>query len=358
MRPKNTIKSQDGKMEILYSEIQNSCMCVSLYALLQYLLLFDEETISKHTCYFTGYAVDETIGNKLPGFHFDVKQTINKVLTPSRWWKKIALQVTRDLRFPFIKNTKIYAQDLGFLSSLIGKQSYSLLSDGPNFLTMNMQPDSAEYMRHVRINNSLLGKIERLFYGNVAVHTLGDNPQCTEFFLTEANSSPVLENKAVHIDSFHELWQNSSERKKQFILNVFDVTDDDIASMENVEIMFLSQPLVQDGLLKKDEYIGLLHAIFRHYDTSKMLIKPHPRDVFDYASIFPEVSVFRKKVNVQLLVLMGTKLQRAVTICSSSINAFPNEVEADWFGVQCHPAIGEYYGNDLKPYRPYNQMTL
>ena len=44
---KNTIiKSQDGKLEVKYSEVQNSCMCVSLFALLQYLLLFDEDTIN------------------------------------------------------------------------------------------------------------------------------------------------------------------------------------------------------------------------------------------------------------------------------------------------------------------------
>lgn len=352
------IISKDRSSEISYDEIRNSCMCVSIYALLQYFLLFDEQTIRKHTCYFTGYAVDKAISDKLPGYHFDVKQTINKTFVPSRWWDKFALRVTRNVRFPFIKNTNIYAQDLGFLSSLIGKQSYNMLSDAPNFLTMNMQPDSAEYLRHVRKNNSIQGKIERLLYGNVAVHTLGDNPQCTDIFLTEKNISPVLENKNIHINSFQELWQCSSESKKKFILDVFNVTDEDIASLQNMETMFLSQPLVQDGILKRDEYITILKGIFKHYDTSKMLVKPHPRDTFDYVHYFPGISVFKKKVNVQLLVLLGATLQRAVTICSSSINAFPNEVEADWFGQKCHPALVDFYGNDLKPFRPYNQMTL
>ncbi len=355
---KKTIKSQDGAIVIPYNEIRNSCMCVSLYALLQYLLLFDEEIIRKHTCYFTGYAVDGTISNKLPGYHFDVKQTINKTFTPSRWLDKFVLRLTRNARFPFIKNTKIYAQDLGFLSSLIGKQSYSMLSDGPNFLTMNMQPDSAEYLRHARKNNSLQGKIEKLLYGNVAVHTLGDNPQCTDLFLTEKNVSPVLEDKIVHIDSFLDLWKNASESKKQFILDVFNVTESDIESLKKVETMFLSQPLVQDGILKKDEYITLLEGIFKHYDTSKMLVKPHPRDTFDYVHYFPEISVFEKKVNVQLLVLLGAKLKRAVTVCSSSVNAFPEEVEVDWFGTGCHPALLEFYGDNMKPFRPYNQKEL
>ena len=157
MSKTKSIKSQDGKLEVKYDEVQNSCMCVSLYALLQYLLLFDEDTIQRHTCFFLGYAVNKDISRKLPGYHFKVKQTINKTFTPSRWMDKLTLRIFRNCKYPFIKNTTIYAQDMGFLSSLIGRQSYSMLADAPNFLTMNMQPDSAEYQRHLLRNNTLQG---------------------------------------------------------------------------------------------------------------------------------------------------------------------------------------------------------
>lgn len=352
-----SIKSQDGKLEVKYSEIQNSCMCVSLYALLQYLLLFDEDTIKNHTCYFLGYAVNEEISRKLPGYHFNVKQTINKTFTPSRWLDKLHLRLIRNAKFPFLKDTEIYAQDLGFLSSLIGGQSYSMLADGPNFLTMNMQPDSAEFLRQEKRRHSLQGKAERILYGNVAVHTLGNNPQCKAFYLTEENTSPVLGNKKVIINSFQELWQRSSDTKKQFILDLFGVNRQDSRILEERTTMFLTQPLVQDNVLTEGEYLSLLRSIFSHYDLSKMVIKTHPRDMFDYKKHFPDVAVYDKKINIQLMLLSGVDIQRAVTICSSSINAFPNEVEADWFGPTAHPAIEKFYGK-MKPFRPYNQMTL
>lgn len=352
-----TIKSQDGKIEIPYSEIRNSCMCVTIYALLQYLLLFDEETTRKHTCYFTGYGVDETISRKLPGFHFDVRQTINKTFTPSRWLDKMHLRLVRNAKFPFLKDTEIYAQDLGFLSSLIGGQSYSMLADGPNFLTMNMQPDSAEFLRQEKKRHSLQGKAERILYGNVAVHTLGNNPQCKAFYLTEENISPVLKDKPTHINSFQELWQRSSESKKQFILDLFGVDGQDSQILEGRTTMFLTQPLVQDSVLTEGEYLSLLRRVFSHYDLSKMVIKTHPRDMFDYWKHFPDVAVYDKKINIQLMLLSGVDIQKAVTICSSSINAFPNEVEADWFGPNAHPAIEKFYGK-MTPFRACNLMKL
>lgn len=356
---KNTIiKSQDGKLEVKYSEVQNSCMCVSLFALLQYLLLFDEDTIKKRTCYFLGYAVNEDISRKLPGYHFKVKQTVNKTFTPSRWMDKLSLRIFRNCKYPFIQNTKIYAQDLGFLSSLIGRQSYTMLADAPNFLTMNMQPDSAEYQRHLHRNNTLQGKLEKLLYGNVAVHTLGDNPQCVAFYLTEKNHSPVLDNKKVIINSFQELWQKSSDTKKQFIMDLFGVNTDDAQKLLGKNIMFLTQPLVQDNILQENEYLTLLQSIFNHYDRSKVIIKTHPRDAFPYRQYFPDIEVYDKKVNIQLLLLSGVRLQKAVTICSSSINAFPNEVEADWFGTGLHPNLRQFYGEEMKPFRPYHQMSL
>jgi len=354
---KNYIQSPDGKLQVKYEEITNSCMCVSLYALLQYLLLFDEDTIKHHTCYFLGYAVNEKISAKLPGYHFDTKQTINKTFAPSRWLDKFSLRLSRNRRYPFLKNTKIYAQDLGFLSSLIGKQTYSMLADGPNFLTMNMQPDSAEYQRHERKRHSLQGKVEKLLYGNVAVNTLGNNPQCQAFYLTEENTSPVLLNKQAYVNSFQELWQESSDSKKRFILDLFDVNDEDTQMLKDKSIMFLTQPLVQDNMLTEQEYVSLLQSVFSGYDASQIVIKTHPRDRFDYRRYFPEIAVYDKKINIQLLLLSDVHIQRAVTICSSSINAFPNDVEADWFGSQVHPAIQQYYG-DMTPFRPYNQKTI
>ena len=141
-------------------------------------------------------------------------------------------------------------------------------------------------------------------------------------------------------------------------MDLFGVNMDDAQRLIGKDIMFLTQPLVQDNILQEEEYLTLLQSIFKHYDRSRMIVKTHPRDSFPYHRYFPDIEVYDKKVNIQLLLLSGVRLQKAVTICSSSINAFPDEVEADWFGTGVHPRLGQFFGNDLCPYRPYNQMTL
>ena len=141
-------------------------------------------------------------------------------------------------------------------------------------------------------------------------------------------------------------------------MDLFGVNTDDAQRLIGKNIMFLTQPLVQDNILQENEYLTLLQSIFNHYDRSKVVIKTHPRDTFPYKQYFPDIEVYDKKVNIQLLLLSGVRLQKAVTICSSSINAFPNEVEADWFGTGMHPNLRQFYGEEMKPFRPYNQMTL
>ncbi|MCR4813150.1 MAG: glycosyltransferase family 52 protein [Bacteroidales bacterium] len=347
------IISLDGKIKIKYSDIQNVCMTSSIYALLQYLLLFDDDTVIHKTCYMVGNAVNEEISSKLPAIHFQGKQT-GTLWTPSRWLYKLYLRLSRDIRFPFLKRTKIYGHDMGFLAPLIGKRDYFFLSDGPLCMSQNMQENSAEYQRQLRKHRTLTGRMEGFLYGKVAIWTWGNNDQCKEFYMTEENRSVSFKDKPVHIRSLKEMWDESSNEKKQFIQYVFNVTKEDLTLLKSKNLMFLTQPMIKDGILSENEYIDVLNNIFSRYDTSQMLLKLHPRDDFDYKKHFPKIDVYSKPVNMQLLVLLGTNVERAITICSSSVNSFPESVEVDWFGVGLHPKLEKYFGTPVPPYRRHN----
>lgn len=347
----------NGASPVPYSNITHACMTPSIHALLQYLLLFDYDTVANHTAYFTGYAVSQAIASRLPGVWFPVRQTGNRQ-SLSRVFSKIAIRATSHLRYPFLRNAHIFAFDVGFVPPLIGNRPYALLSDGPLGITQNMQTTSAEYIRQQHRSHSIQGRLEEMFFGPVAVRGWGNNPQCREFYMTEENQCVVFRDKPVHVNSLRSLWEHAEPATHHYIKHIFDVDDSDIAILNSRPYIFCTQPMVKDGILSEKEYLAILNPIFEHYGTSKLLLKLHPRDDFDYQHYFPEVTVYSKKVNMQLLVLLGANVERASTICSSSVNSFPPEVQVDWYGTDFHPKLKAWFGSAVPPARPYNQITF
>lgn len=351
------IVSADGLLSVPFDDVTHACMTGSIHALLQYLMLFDYDIVAKHTCYFLGYGVSPEVSAHLPAYYFNTKQT-GTVLTPSRWFDKISMRLGRNRNYPFLKKSEIFAMDVGFVPPLIGKQPYALLSDGPLGISQNMQVTSAEYQRQIKKKHSLQGRLEELLYGPVAVFGWGNNPQCREFYLTEENNAVVLEGKPVHVRSLRQMWESASRETRQLVLNVYGIDDNDIRLLNSKRYMFLTQPFTRDRTLTDEEYCHLLQRVFSHYDTSQLLLKLHPRDNFDYQKYFPDITVYDKKVNMQLLVLLGATVERAITICSSSVNSFPESVPVDWFGVDIHPKLKSFFGEMVPPYRSYNQVSL
>lgn len=350
------IRSEDGNLSVSYNEVRHACMTGSIHGLLQYLLLFDYETVAHHTCYFLGYGVKPQVAKHLPAVYFSTKQT-GTVLTPSRWVDKIRIRLTKNFKYPFLRRAKIFAIDLGFVTPLIGHRNYYLLSDGPLGLSQNMNLASAEYQRQIRKHKTIQGRLEELLYGPTAVFAWGNNDQCREFYLTEQNDSAVIGDKPVHIKSLQEMWKDASDQQRCFVKKVFEITDEDIRLLSSRKYMFLTQPMLRDRILTEREYLDILEQIFSHYDMSQLLLKLHPRDNFNYHRYFPDVAIYDKNVNMQLLVLLGTQVERAITICSSSVNSFPENVEVDWFGVEIHPKLKSFFGEMVPPYRKYNQMS-
>lgn len=336
----------------------NTCMALSMYALMYYLLLMDEETILHRTYYVLGTAVPKSVSDRLNGHYLWSSSQKRKQVNLARWGYKLWTKLVKGIKYPFLKETELYAQDIGVLSVLIGKRQYKLLPDGPNFLTLNMNNDSAEYIRMQRIASSFIGKLQNLMYGPVFVHFLGDNNQCKEIYLSEENYSPVLNRRKVHIHPLAEMWESSSESKQKLIMDIFDIQQADLELINSRPVIFFSQPLVEDSILDEEEYLNLLKKILAHYNTSEVLIKTHPRDHFDYKKHFCEISVFDKKVNIQLLAFFCEKTKRVSTIFSTSVEAFPLNVEVDWFGTEAHPNIERHYGKGYVAKRPHNHIEL
>jgi hypothetical protein len=358
MRKNKLIKSQDGKLEVKYDNAENVCICMGMYALLLYLLIHNSDTIKKHTIYAFDEGVPQDIRDKLPSIFIRSRypQTLKYKLL--RKIIRLYTAIQRSIKYSFLKNATIYAQDGTFPAILIGKKDYFFLPECPNFFTIHANEGSPYIEKSIKKSKSMIGRIEKIILGAPVVLDFGNNSQCKKIYLTEKNKSPLLEGKELVVNSLKDLWSGSEEEKREFILDLFNVTKEDIALLGNKSIIFFSQPLVYDRILNESDYIELLKKVFAFYTPSELIIKTHPRDTFDYKKYFPEIEVFSKPVNMQLLSLVNLSFKTAVTIFSTAVYDLPESIEVDWVGADAHPNIKEYMGSNFTPPRTYNQMHL
>ena len=346
-------KQQLQKFGLTQADITHVCIAPTLYPLLQYLLLVDDNIAFQHTFYFVNEVIPENARCKLPCkcynyFGKSITQKWNRRL------QKLRMRFFRYIDFPFLKSAEIFAYDLPPGGLLVGNRPYILLPDAPNCLTLNAQYTSAAYIRMQEHANTLFGRIQKIIFGDIFVHYLGYNSQCKAIFMTEENIAPVLEGKEFRINSLESMWACASPQKKDFILNLFDVTRKDILILNSRPNLFFSQPLLKDCGLMDIEYANILTQLFSNYPPDSIIIKTHPRDQFDYAKYFPNIIVFSKPISSQLLNFMGVKPQKIITISSTAIEGFPESIECDYYGNKVHPKIEHCLGKDFKPIRIVN----
>ncbi len=325
---------------------------VVLYSLMQYIFLMDIDTIENHTYFFFSHAIDKNVAKKFK--HYTQFKDTTKMNPLYRVLYKLKIRFTQYHKYPFLRNANLYAQDHMF-GMLLRNRNYSLLEDGPNFLSNSMGKSGYILKLQKERQHKLSSKIEEWLYGPVTIKFFGNNKYCSDIYLTEENTSTVLEGKRVHVKSLEDMWQESTDEKKDYILNKFNVFTEDIIVLSKRSIAFMTQPLVDDGILTNDEYKSLLQKVFSKYNTHKMVIKTHPRDKFAYKKYFPEIEVFDNPIGMQLLALAGVHFERFVTLFSSSVSGLPYKAEIDYFGTQVHPKLFNYYG-DIEPKFPCNLL--
>ena len=345
-------------MEARKSDITNVCITFSLYGLMQYLLLVDEDTARNRTFYFFGDGIDPSIRNRSCSEHFSTRPSPDWKEALSRRFRKAWMRLLKYNRYPFLRTAALYAQDWLYPSMLIGSRNYSLLSDSPLFLDWNMQTDCKLYQRQMKEKETLKGKLMMLLYGRLSVMNYGNNAQCQRFYLTAPNDTPVQRGKETVVKSLEEMWAEADESHRRFVMEVFDIEKDTLPKDEGRDILFITQPWVDDEILSEEECRELTDRMMAHYDRGRVVIKRHPRDTVDYASWYPDIPRQDKVVNLELLMMLGYKPKKVVTISSSVVDFLPESVDVDWFDTNVHEKIRKLCGDTVQPRRHVNRVVL
>lgn len=322
----------------MYSR-RNCCVVDTYYALALYLLYSSFDEI-KDTVFFIGSTICKDVESQLPSVtRFDNKKHTEKISAIEFIKLRIEFLVRRMFQ---VRGRVMYGQDhLPYFELLLGRGHYVLLEDSPgvfsrcfsvNFLKPRIVP---------------MGFREGLFhwlrYGTLFGRIMGMNDQCVNRIITDKCdiSSDAISGRKYELVSLEDLWHKSSEEKKQYIKRVFGITATVLEESAGFASVFLTQPFREDCGLSDEEWVSVIRPILC---DGKTMVKVHPRDKFDYKKYFPNVYILDVCAPMQLLVMLGLHFEKAITICSSSINAFPNSVEKVVIGTQVSPKIKAVYG--------------
>jgi hypothetical protein len=311
------------------------CLTNTVYSLLLYLLYSSEEEIDK-TFFFFGQGIDQSIRKNFfdnhyffPGskkFRSETNKTKRRIRT-LLYLISISLfaWVMRRTHWSFLEKADYFVQDhLHFSGCIIGRKNYTLLEDAPYCFRL--------FVPHFRRPSENI--LVRFFSSRRKQRAFGKNRQCNEIIITENEIYPYMEEKRIINVSLHSLWDKSSTLKRQLVMDIFNVVADDIESIRSKENILFTQCFVEDGYITPEERSRIYREIVDNYDRNTLLIKKHPRETFDYKTLFPDITLFEKPVPMHLFTLLGVHFKRAITVSSSIAASFDYAIEIDWYGTE------------------------
>lgn len=318
------------------------CVTGSIYVLFIYLLISDEEDLN-NSYYFITDSIKSGLKNKLGNCyvmnHKDV-QFSNIVFTVL--WRKYK----QLFGWRFLKNADFFGLDYYWFIPY--KSPFNYIEDAPEIFKISSLPNkSPDRCKKYWKNKCHLSKIFlKLLCGPYYMNYVAIARNISRVYKTQPDDkAPWLDiSKCVDIN-IRELWSKSSQKKREWILNVFSLSKSDIDFLNSKKIILYTQQFFDDKYLSEIEHMKLYEFIIQKYPSELILIKTHPRDTFPYEKYFPNIPVFRKNVPSQLLMCLGENMDRAVTVSSSAVRDLPPSVQIDWYGNEICPKLLRHLGH-------------
>lgn len=279
----------------------------SLWSLLIYLVISEEEDIKRTKYFFLDKGIHSTVrrnfehvllyGNADAKLHWRVVRFLN-IFNP----------LYKRIKYPYLCYADIYGIDQGWeIQSIIGRRPYTLIEDG-----------IIDYKVDRNISLSCKDRVLQMVFTKIYQHDIGRNSQCRHIVLSQpfAPDSQLAEKGKYY--NLEELWCNSSESKQKLILQKFNLTQKDVELMSQKPVILLTQPFSEDKMMPENDKIQMYRQMMEAYGEENVLIKPHPRETTDYSEHFPQCMIMDKVVPFQLFSLIGIKFNTVSTVCSTA----------------------------------------
>lgn len=241
------------------------------------------------------------------------------------------------------KKVEFYGYDFSLMGIIFSEKKMNLIEDGFGFYK-EVNLFNEKKLSYLKINRNLR-RIMNYFLYKSKKYIYGLDTTIEKVFISSEFKDMPLPNeirKKIEVLNLEELWNKKSKEEKEYILKIFGFVKPDI---KNMEILLLTQPLSEDGVLSEKEKIELYRKIAQNYSGEKIYIKPHPREKSDYKNIFNECIVIDRDFPIELFFLLGINIKRVVTIFSTSIFNKKNIANIDVYGTEVHQKIFRRYGD-------------
>ncbi len=315
--------------------ITRVCALDTMYTLLQYLLLSSEKEIES-TFYFWLDNVDKEVRC----YFADRSATLKPHKNVFDLLKLYYFVVPLKWRFLLNKDIQRFGSDhIGFECAIFRKYPFELLEDGL-LCYVEDYPYVWKSKRFQRLKTFL-------FFLLFSPHKrVGEEKTCVKIHLTGLKKADILNDPRVIIQSFPQLWANSSEVKRNNILDIFGIERKMLEELKEKKWILLTQPFSEDKLISESSKIAMYKKIVDSIsDKRNIVIKPHPREKTDYKLFFPEISVLTSKAPIQLFSLCGVRFYNVCTVCSTAAYDFPYDYNLYYYGTDVDSILYEKMPN-------------
>ncbi|MEG1475445.1 MAG: glycosyltransferase family 52 [Longicatena sp.] len=208
----------------------------------------------------------------------------------------------KKIRSLFCDSYDFYGQDHLFFSRPFLKD-FTLIEDGvANYLVTKRK----WYTR------AILGK-----------NIFGTSPKVKSIYLSGMlDSVPKnIQRKIIYFD-LKAAWDILAKEGKENINDLFLYNNKKIHA-PHVDIMLLTQPLSEDGVITEDRKIHIYAEIIASLKGKNIVLRKHPRERTDYKRIFPSIIINESKCPIELAVLNFSSIDTVITLYSGGIFSIP-----------------------------------
>lgn len=158
---------------------------------------------------------------------------------------------------------------------------------------------------------------------------LGWAAKVEKIYLTGILPIPAGIKDKVELINLQALWDKRSPGEKQKITHLF--LSEEVASFtsQTIPVLLLTQPVSEDigPRFTEEEKIEMYRELLSGIDERTVLIKTHPREKTDYRKYFPQATVLDTYCPMELMIIMGMKVEKAITVNSTAIYSLADSVE-------------------------------
>lgn len=165
----------------------------------------------------------------------------------------------------------------------------------------------------------------------------GVDERVKKIFLTGISSIPKEITSKSEVIDVENLWLRKSQSDKELISKIFFNKKIVGFNKYKNKVIFLTQPLSEDGFLTLEEEIELYRKIFNNYGIENIVLKNHPREKKDYNLFFPEIDILEKTVPIEMFKLLNIEFKRIASILSTGVFIFKDKY--DFYGTVVHPKL-------------------